>query len=286
MGFVFAGSALRAHRSIRLGSPARSSPPQLASTHSRFTASGLCLGLLLVATLAHADTRDALTQQLVDESAAIDSAVATVADKLATIDTDRSRRLAAAYRTLQPAGPIKADAMTLARRRAAARMLVNRDLDERQLLANELAELHDARARIATEAPRVPAIELPADLARPAKGPIARKFGTLLHERSKARLSRRGVDIEVEAKAPIVASADGVVRYAGPIRGLDKGVIIDHGGFFTVIAKLGELRAPIGVPVKRGEVIGRAARQRAYVEVRVKIGASGLPIDPEPLFAR
>jgi septal ring factor EnvC (AmiA/AmiB activator) len=176
--------------------------------------------------------------------------------------------------------------MTLARRRAAARVLVRRDLDERTLLANELAELHTARTRVTTEVTRVPQIQLPSDLARPAKGSVARRFGTFQHERSKAMLSRRGIDIEVEAKSPIVATADGVVRYAGPIRGLDKGVIIDHGGFFTVIAKLGEIRAPIGVPVKRGDVVGRAARHRAYIEVRVKIGASGLPIDPEPLFAR
>ena len=242
--------------------------------------------LILVATLAHADTRGSLAQQLTDESAAVDSAVAAVADKLSTIDVDRTRRLAAAYRTLNAT---KTDAMTLARRRAAARMLVGRDLDERQLLATELAELRIARTRITTETTRVPVIELPTELERPAKGAVARKFGTFQHERSKAMLSRRGIDIDVELKSPIVATADGIVRYAGPIRGLDKGVIIDHGSFFTVIAKLGEsdpFRAPIGVSVKRGDVIGRAARHRVYLEVRVKIGASGLPIDPEPLFAR
>ena len=238
---------------------------------------------LALSTGAIADTRDTISQQLSDESAAVDGALATVLEKLQSIDADRTKRLAAAYRTLQSTAT---DAMTVARRRAATRLLVGRDLEERQLLANELVELRAARARVTTETARIPHIELPTDLARPAKGSIARKFGTLVHERSKATLSRRGIDIEVEAKSPIVASADGVVRYAGPIRGLDKGVIIDHGSFLTVIAKLGELRAPIGVPVKRGDVVGRAARHRAYIEVRIKIGPSGLPIDPEPLFAR
>jgi septal ring factor EnvC (AmiA/AmiB activator) len=239
--------------------------------------------LVLISTLAMADTRGNLAQQLADEGTSIDTALATVAEKLSLADADRTKRLGAAYRMLHTTST---DPMTSARRRAATRMLVARDLEERQLLADELAELQAARVRVTHEVARVPEIPLPTDLERPAKGSIARRFGVFVHERSKAKLSRRGIDIDVEARSPIVAMADGVVRYAGPIRGLDKGVIIDHGTYFTVVAKLGELAVPIGVPVKRGDRVGRAARHRAYVEVRVKIGPSGLPIDPEPLFAR
>jgi septal ring factor EnvC (AmiA/AmiB activator) len=176
--------------------------------------------------------------------------------------------------------------MTAARRRAAVRLLVARDRLERQLLADELAQLAAAKTRVSTATTRVAELELPADLARPAKGSIARRFGIFQHDRSKTQLSRRGIDIEVEPSVPVVATADGMVRYAGPIRGLDRGIIIDHGSFFTVIAKLGELAVPMGVPIKRGDRVGRAARHRIYVEVRAKIGASGLPIDPEPLFER
>ena len=239
--------------------------------------------VLVFATTAAADTRGDLAQQLANESTSIDNALALVVDKLDIIDGERTQRLAAAFRTLKSAAN---DSMTLARRRAAARVLVRRDLAERTLLATELAELRVARQRVTTEVARVPEIVLPTDLARPANGAVARKFGTFVHERSKATLSRRGIDIEVEAKSPVIATADGTVRYAGPIRGLDKGIIIDHGSYFTVIAKLGELAVPIGVPVKRGDRVGRAARHRVYIEVRVKIGPSGLPIDPEPLFAR
>jgi len=240
--------------------------------------------LLALSTIALADTRGGLTQQLADESAAIDSALSSVAEKLALADVERTKRLGAAYRAKQE--PIRKDAMAAARRRAAARMIVHRDLAERALLADELAQLKAAKTRTTDDAALVSQVVLPEDLARPAQGSIARKFGTLVHEKSKATLSRRGIDIEVEAKSPIIAPADGIVRYAGLIRGLDKGVIIDHGSFFTVIAKLGEIAVPIGVPVKRGDRVGRAARHRTYVEVRVKVGPAGLPIDPEPLFAR
>ena len=76
------------------------------------------------------------------------------------------------------------------------------------------------------------------------------------------------------------------MRYAGPIRGLDHGVILDHGDYLTVIAKLGELTLPIGTHVARGDRLGRAAHHRVYLEVRAKIGPGGLPIDPEPLLKR
>ncbi|MGN6109700.1 MAG: murein hydrolase activator EnvC family protein, partial [Kofleriaceae bacterium] len=135
------------------------------------------------------------------------------------------------------------------------------------------------------DAAKVPSIALPGELARVVRGPIARRFGTIEHERSSTTLARRGIDLEVDARAPVSAPADGTVRYAGPIRGLESGVILDHGGYLTVIAKLGELAVPVGAPVARGDRLGRAARHRVYIEVRVAIGPGGLPIDPEPLFA-
>jgi septal ring factor EnvC (AmiA/AmiB activator) len=97
-------------------------------------------------------------------------------------------------------------------------------------------------------------------------------------------LSRRGIDIEVEIGDPVASPAAGTLRYAGPIRGLNRGVIIDHGGYYTVIARLGEITPPVGAPIAAGDRLGRAARHRVYFEVRVKLGPGGLPIDPEPLL--
>jgi septal ring factor EnvC (AmiA/AmiB activator) len=176
--------------------------------------------------------------------------------------------------------------MATARRRAAARLLLARDAGERGILAEELGHLTTAAARTHDDAQRLPGVALPAEIVRPVHGKIARKFGALEHERSKAMLSRHGLDIEVEDHANVVAPADGVVTYAGPIRGLDRGAIIDHGTFLSVIAKLGELAVPVGAPVKAGDRLGRAARHRVYLEIRVKVGPGGLPIDPEPLLPK
>jgi murein hydrolase activator len=226
----------------------------------------------------------ALAGQLADEVAVTERARAAVTGKLADARRTQIRRMGAAVRLLH-AVPGD-DAMAVARRRAAARLLLERDRGEAALLAEEAAQLGVAHDRIAGEAARLPEIALPVELLWPARGKIVRHFGTLVHERSKAMLSRRGIDLEVDDHCAVTAPAAGTVRYAGPIRGLDHGVILDHGAYLTVIAKLGEVALPVGAPVAAGDRLGRAARHRVYVEVRVKLGPGGLPIDPEPLLAK
>jgi septal ring factor EnvC (AmiA/AmiB activator) len=227
---------------------------------------------------------DPLADQLAAETASVGRAIAQVDAKLAAAERTRRDRLRAAVRLLGPAPGD--DAVTIARRRAAARLLVDRDARERGLLVDELAQLRAARDRIALEVHQLAAVVLPRDLALPARGKIARHFGVLAHERSRTTLSRRGIDLEVDDHAAVTAPAAGTVRYAGPIRGLDQGVILDHGGYLTVIGKLGELALPVGAPIAAGDRLGRAARHRVYFEVRVKLGPGGLPVDPEPLLAR
>jgi len=238
----------------------------------------------VVAAAVPARADDALAQQLDDQAAAIDRALATVTEKLGAADETRGKRARAAYRALHTAPGD--DAMTVARRRAAAHLLLERETGERALLVDEADRLHAARVRLTGELAELPSIALPTALLRPAPGQIARHFGTLAHDRSKATLSRRGIDIEVEDHGAVVAPAAGTVRYVGPIRGLDQGVIIDHGSFLIVLAKLGDVALPVGAAIAAGDRIGRAARHRVYLELRVKLGPGGLPIDPEPLLAR
>jgi septal ring factor EnvC (AmiA/AmiB activator) len=227
--------------------------------------------------------RAVLGRQLAAQTASVDRALSAVRDKLTAAERSRAHRLAAALRAARSAPGD--DSTALARRRAAARLLLDRDRGERALLGDEISRLRDARDRVAGEVARLPAIQLPGELARPAPGKIARHFGTLEHERSHAQLSRRGIDLEVDERSAVVAPAAGTVRYAGPIRGLDRGVILDCGEFYAVIAKLGDASLPVGAAVAAGDRIGRALRHRVYLEIRVKLGPGGLPIDPEPLLA-
>lgn len=237
---------------------------------------------------AASDPHARLSKQLAAELETLDDTLATVAGKLAQVDAQRLRRICAAYRILRrplPAAASSAERMASVRRRAAARLLLERDREERRLLAAEAKQLAAARTTKVSATTQVPTLVLPEQIGRPAKGTIARRFGSYEHERSHATLTRRGIDFETEKNAPATAPADGVVRYAGPIRGLDHGVILDHGDYLTVVAKLAELSIPIGTRVARGDRLGRAARYRVYLEVRAKVGPGGIPIDPEPLLA-
>lgn len=236
--------------------------------------------LLLATTFAHAEP---IADQLNEEAGVVDKTIITVDDKLKGADEVRLRRVRAAYRLLHDTSH---DPATVARRRAAARWLLERDRQERELLADETAKLRVAGTTLRAAISKLPTLTLPANdsLARPVKGTIARKFGVIKHDASKATLARRGLDFEVEDQAVVIVPADGVVRYAGPIRGLDSGVIIDHGDYLTVTAKLGDVALPIGTKLVKGDRLGHAARHRVYFEVRVKAGPGGLPIDPEPLI--
>jgi septal ring factor EnvC (AmiA/AmiB activator) len=204
----------------------------------------------------------------------------------------RLHRIRAAYRILRTqlassGESSEADRLANARRRAAARLLLERDFAERELLADEVKQLRSAETTLrAANDTQLPAIALPTTILAPAKGTIARRFGTIVHDRSKTTLARRGIDIEVPTAAQVVAPADGVVRYAGPIRGLEHGLVLDHGDYMTIVAKLGAVAIPIGTKLVRGDRIGRAARARVYLEVRAKVGPGGLPIDPEPLLGK
>jgi septal ring factor EnvC (AmiA/AmiB activator) len=185
--------------------------------------------------------------------------------------------------------PVAADAgpderFAAARRRAAARLLLVRDASERGLLADVAQHLEAAQATEADAAAKLPSVTLPEQLARPVKGSIARHFGIYEHDRAHVTLSRRGLDFEVEDHAPATAPAEGVVRYAGAIRGLDHGVLLDCGDYYVLVAKLGDLAIPVGAHVQKGDHLGLAQRHRVYLEVRVKLGPGGLPIDPEPLL--
>jgi len=213
-----------------------------------------------------------------------------VDDKRAEADATRAARVRAAYKLLRGAGSpltVTPERRTaVARSRATARLLLARDQAEAAQLADEAALLHAAAARIDADRMAAASISLPAagSLTRPVHGDIVRRFGTLEHERTGAMLSRRGLDFDVAEDAEVVAPADGVVRYSGPMRGLDHGVILDHGTTITILAKLDPLAYATGTRITRGTVVGYAAKRRVYLEVRVPIGPGGTPVDPAPLL--
>lgn len=245
---------------------------------------------LVLATVGAAAAAPATIQTLTDELDA-QAAIAArareqVLAKQRERQTARSQRARLAYKLLrgadQPVAIAAADRLAIARARATARLLLGRDRAEVALLADEADQLGRAMVRIATDRANAAAPPSSLRLRRPASGPIARRFGTLTHDRSRAVLARRGIDLEVARAAPVVAPVAGVVRYAGPIRGLEHGVVIDGGGVWTVLGKLAAPTVATGDRVEAGAPLGVAARNRVYLELRVPVGPGGLPVDPAP----
>ncbi len=173
-------------------------------------------------------------------------------------------------------------------RRAAAKRILRRDIHEIALLEWEIENARNARQRL-NRSSRASIPELPArrSLARPTKrGSIKAKFGKFEHSRSRAKLTRRGVEISSKVGEPVVAASDGTIRYLGPLRGLGQCVVIEHQGFFTIVGRIEAITVAEGDKVERRQPIAVAVGRTVYLEVRLALGAGGFPIDPRPLLAR
>jgi murein DD-endopeptidase MepM/ murein hydrolase activator NlpD len=97
------------------------------------------------------------------------------------------------------------------------------------------------------------------------------------------REMHEGIDVAAPPGTPIVATADGVVSFEGPLSAFGNVVFINHGhGFTTFYAHNSRNRVREGQLVKRGEVIasvgatGRATGPHVHYEVQV----NGVTVNP------
>ena len=92
-----------------------------------------------------------------------------------------------------------------------------------------------------------------------------------------------GVDIANAPETPILASADGVVRFAGWQSGYGRAVLLDHGfGYSTLYGHTSRLAVKLRQSVRRGQVIaymgttGRSTGEHLHYEV----WRDGKPVNP------
>ncbi|MEA3280094.1 MAG: M23 family metallopeptidase [Thermodesulfobacteriota bacterium] len=119
---------------------------------------------------------------------------------------------------------------------------------------------------------------------RPTKGWISSRFGYRKSPFTGLREFHKGLDIATKNGTPIIASADGIVTYAGRKRLMGRMIVIDHGhGMVTRYAHLEKILKKSGEPVKRGDTIGlvgntgRSTGPHLHYEVRL----NGIPVNPE-----
>jgi murein DD-endopeptidase MepM/ murein hydrolase activator NlpD len=174
-------------------------------------------------------------------------------------------------------------------RRAAMTRVLRRDLRELAVLEEERAAAVTARERLHGEL-SAPQPEPPAahSLVRPiARARVRAGFGVRRHPESRADLSARGIELSARPGDPVMAVAAGRVLWTGPLGGEAlTAVLVDHGAFVSVLVGLGRVGVATGQTVTAGQVLGDAARDELHVEIRLRSGAFGNPVDPEPLLAR
>ena len=119
---------------------------------------------------------------------------------------------------------------------------------------------------------------------RPVSGWTSSRFGYRVSPFTGLREFHKGLDIATRIGTPIVATADGVVTFAGRKGLLGKMIIIDHGhGMVTRYGHADKLLKKGGEAVKRGDTIalvgntGRSTGSHLHYEVRL----NGIPVNPE-----
>jgi murein DD-endopeptidase MepM/ murein hydrolase activator NlpD len=150
---------------------------------------------------------------------------------------------------------------------------LSREMDDRSKSFQELIDQLEAKRTILAATPTI----------WPVKGWLTAGFG---HRRSPFTGQRQmhdGVDISNSIGTSIVAPAEGVVSYAGPLGGFGNVVSIDHGHKITTFyAHLQQHKVSRGQRVRRGDVIaslgttGRVTGPHLHYEIQV----NGAPVDP------
>ncbi|HSB68959.1 MAG TPA: peptidoglycan DD-metalloendopeptidase family protein [Candidatus Methylomirabilis sp.] len=110
----------------------------------------------------------------------------------------------------------------------------------------------------------------------PIKGLVTAGYGYRRSPFTGQREMHEGLDIAAPLGTPILATADGIVSFVGPLAGFGNVVFLNHGhGFTTFYAHVSTSPVKEGQQVRRGEVVarvgmsGRTTGPHVHYEVQV-----------------
>jgi cell division protein FtsB len=111
---------------------------------------------------------------------------------------------------------------------------------------------------------------------RPTEGVLSRGFGMHNDPFTGVYQPHNGIDVAAPKGTPIIATADGIVRFAGYQTKLGNTIVIEHGnGIRTYYGHLSKFRVKKGQRVKRHDIIGEmgssgySTGSHLHYEVRV-----------------
>ena len=122
----------------------------------------------------------------------------------------------------------------------------------------------------------------------PALWPVASQEMTVISEFGRrGRDQHKGIDIQAPMRSHVVATADGIVVFAGGQRGYGNVVKIEHGGGYqTVYGHLDSIVVRQGDAIRAGGVIGRlgATGNASTHHVHYEVVRKGKQMDPNPFL--
>jgi len=224
---------------------------------------------LYVSNLDNIKGYDRLVKQAAEMEAQLDffnRRVAELTDRLTALQESNARIRVLANLEARPGqverrgigGPdaeaamLTTDSLDAAQKKAVERL--HRDLQELELnLAGEAGAsdyLQDYLQKKQTVLNFTPSI-------MPVRGWISSRYGYRVSPFTGRREFHKGVDIVNRRGTPVVATADGRVKFAGYNGGYGRMVVIDHGiGLATKYGHLSKIYVKIGDRVVRGQKIG------------------------------
>jgi len=143
-------------------------------------------------------------------------------------------------------------------------------------LAQEIASREQSLRELQTHLDKKTAVLAATPTILPTKGLVTAGFGYRKSPFTGKREFHEGMDIAALPGTPVVATADGIVRFAGPAASYGNVVFIDHGhGFATAYGHNSTIRVHARQRVRRGETIayvgntGRTTGPHVHYEVHL-----------------
>lgn len=148
-------------------------------------------------------------------------------------------------------------------------------------LAQEIAFREQSLRELQTQLDKKTAVLAATPTILPIKGLVTAAYGYRKSPFTGKREFHEGMDIAAPIGTPVVATADGIVRFAGPAATYGNVVFLDHGhGFATAYAHNSTIRVRARQRVSRGEIIayvgntGRTTGPHVHYEVHLEGVAS------------
>ena len=119
----------------------------------------------------------------------------------------------------------------------------------------------------------------------PTFGLITSGYGWRIHPIFRRKAFHEGIDIVSFWGAPVYATADGFVTYAGWKSGYGKIIEINHGrGISTAYAHLSSIRVKVGSYVKKGQLIGLVGSTGTSIgpHLHYEVRKNGVAVNPVP----